>query len=132
MNVTKQARCGGTAQPDGQAMEAINRLSRRTLTAEEVYTFSVRLCDNEVDREGERFDSATLEGLAGLFVGKTGIFDHQWTAAGQTARIYRTQVVEEPGTATAAGEPYRYVRGDAYVLRTPGNEELIQKLEGGR
>ena len=61
MNVTKQARCGGTAQPDGQAMEAINRLSRSTLTADEVYTFSVRLCDNEVDRDWERFAPQTLE-----------------------------------------------------------------------
>ena len=131
MNVTKQASCAGASRPDSQAMEQINALSRTPLTQEEVYTFSVRLCDNEVDREWERFDSATLEGLAKLFVGKTGIFDHQWTAAGQTARIYRAQVVEEPGSVTAAGEPYRYLRGDAYMLRTPGNEELIRKLEGG-
>jgi len=119
MNVNKQAHCGGSAVVDEQELEQINRFSRKQLTAEEVYTFAVRLCDNEVDREGERFESETLDGLAELFVGKAGIFDHNWTAAGQTARIYRTEVVDEPGALTAVGDPVRYVKGYAYILRTP-------------
>lgn len=131
MNVTKEACCGGAAAVDQSELEQINRFSRKKLTAEEVYTFAVRLCDNEVDRDGERFESQTLEKLAELFVGKTGIFDHQWSAAGQTARIYRTQVVDEPDVRTTAGDGYRYVKGYAYMLRTPGNEELIAQLDGG-
>lgn len=131
MNVTKEAKCSGAAVLDAGELELINRFSRKTLTADEVYTFAVRLCDNEVDRDGERFENDTLEGLAELFVGKSGIFDHNWSAAGQTARIYRAQVVEEPGVLTAAGDGYRYVKGYAYMLRTPGNEELIAQLDGG-
>lgn len=131
MNVNKQAHCGGTAAVDEQELTQINHFSRRKLTQDEVYTFAVRLCDNEVDRDGERFEAQTLEGLAELFVGKTGIFDHQWSANGQTARIYRTEVVDEPGTITAVGDGYRYVKGYAYMLRTPGNEELITQLDGG-
>lgn len=131
MNVNKQARCGGTAVVDEQELEQINRFSRKQLTTEEIYTFAVRLCDNEVDRDGERFENDTLAGLAELFVGKTGLFDHNWTASGQTARIYRTELVDEPGVLTAAGDPGRYVKGYAYILRTPGNEELIAQLEGG-
>jgi len=131
MNVNKQAHCGGTAAVDEQELEQINRFSRKKLTAEEVYTFAVRLCDNQVDRDGERFESNTLEGLAKLFVGKTGIFDHNWSASGQTARIYRTEVVDEPGVITDAGDMSRYVKAYAYMLRTPGNEELIAQLDGG-
>lgn len=131
MNVNKQAYCGGTAAVDEQELAQINHFSRRKLTQDEVYTFAVRLCDNEVDRDGERFEAQTLEGLAELFVGKTGIFDHQWSANGQTARIYRTEVVDEPGTVTTVGDGYRYVKGYAYMLRTPGNEELIAQLDGG-
>ena len=48
-------------------MARINRLSRRTLAPEEVYTFAVRLCDNEIDRDLERFDRAGLERLGELF-----------------------------------------------------------------
>ena len=90
MNIKKQACCAAVAQPDEAELEQINEFSRKKLEAEEVYTFAVRLCDNEVDRDGERFEGETLEELAKLFVGKTGIFDHQWTAAGQMARLYRT------------------------------------------
>ena len=68
----------------------INRFARSELTEEQVYIFSVRLCDNEVDRDFERFDGDALAKLGELFVGKSGIFDHQWSAQGQTARIYRT------------------------------------------
>ena len=131
MNVNKQALCGGAAAVDEQELKQINRFSRKELTADEVYTFAVRLCDNQVDRDGERFEPETLDGLAELFVGKTGIFDHDWSAKGQTARIYRTEVVDEPGVVTAAGDGCRYIKGYAYMLRTPGNEELIVQLDGG-
>lgn len=131
MNVKKQVGCTAQVEPDSGELELINRFSRKQLTAQEVYTFAVRLCDNEIDRDGERFERGTLEELAQLFVGKTGIFDHQWTAAGQTARLYRTEVVEEPGVVTAAGDAGCFVKGYAYILRTAGNEELIAQLEGG-
>ncbi|MBQ9853239.1 MAG: hypothetical protein IJO37_10055 [Ruminiclostridium sp.] len=101
------------------------------MTAEEVYTFAVRLCDNQTDRDEEYFDRAALEQLAGLFVGKTGIFDHSWSAKDQTARLYRTELVEEPGVVTQAGEPGCYLKGYAYMLRTAENEALIREIEGG-
>ena len=56
-------------QPDKAAMEKINLYTRRAYKPEEVYTFSVVLCDNEVDRDGECFTKETLEELAKLFVG---------------------------------------------------------------
>ena len=38
-----------------EELDQINRFSKAELTADQVYTFSVRLCDNEVDRDFERF-----------------------------------------------------------------------------
>ena len=93
--------------------------------------FSVRLCDNEVDRDFERFDATALERLGELFVGKSGIFDHQWSAKGQTARIYRTEVVREESMVTAAGDGYCWLKGWAYLLRTEKNQDLIAEIEGG-
>ena len=96
-----------------------------------MYTFSVRLCDNEVDRDFERFGTEDLDRLGELFLGKSGIFDHQWSAKGQTARIYRTEVVREPGTVTAAGDEYCWLKAWAYLMRTEKNQELITEIEGG-
>lgn len=124
MDVKKEA-------ADEKELEAIGHFSRKKLTAEEVYIFSVRLCDNEIDRDGERFSGAALEELAEKFVGKSGMFDHQWSAKGQTARLYRAEVVDEPGVLTGAGDGYRYLKGWAYMLRTEGNRDLIAEIEGG-
>ena len=82
----------------------INGLAKAELTAEQVYVFTLRLCDNEVDRDFERFDNQALERLGELFVGKSGIFDHQWSTRGQTARIYKTEVVRDPAARTQAGD----------------------------
>lgn len=73
-------------------LEQINRLTRREFSQEELYCFRVVLCDNDVDRQMERFDEETLEQLARMFVGKTGICDHQPKTANQLARIYQAQV----------------------------------------
>lgn len=118
-------------QPGEEDLEEINRFAKTPLTAEEVYTFTMRLCDNEVDRDFERFDEAALSALGDLFVGKSGIFDHQWSAEGQTARIYRTELVREPSMSTAAGDGYCWLKGWAYLLRTEKNQDLIAEIEGG-
>ena len=134
--VTKQAQGQAvqgmeTAGLPEQELAAINRLSRGNLSGEEVYCFPVRLCDNQTDRDDEYFDRRGLELLAELFVGKTGIFDHSWSARDQTARLYRTEIVEEPGAVSEAGEPGCYLKGYAYMLRTQENAGLIAEIEGG-
>lgn len=109
----------------------INQYARRELSPEEVYTFSVKLCDNETDRDGERFSITALENLAELFVGKTGIFDHVPKSANQTARIYSTEVVRDPERRTNSGEVYTFVRAKAYMMRTDSSNDLIKEIDGG-
>lgn len=48
-------------------LEKINRYTRRAFQEEELYTFSVVLCDNEVDQDMERFTVPALERLGELF-----------------------------------------------------------------
>lgn len=131
MRIQKQARAGqGLELAEGELAQ-INALSRKELKAGEVYAFGVRLCDNEIDRDGERFPLETLQELERLFVGKSGVFDHQWSALGQTARIYRTELVQETEKRTGAGDAYCYLKGYAYMLRTEKNRDLIAEIEGG-
>ena len=114
-----------------QDMELINRYTRRELTAEEVYTFSVVLCDNEIDRDYERFTTEALEKLAVLFVGRTGIFDHQNSSANQAARIYSCRVERPEGKTTSFGEPYARLTAKAYLPRGGVQEDLILQLDAG-
>lgn len=108
----------------------INQYSVKELTPEEVYCFSLVLCDNDIDRDIERFTNATLEKLAGLFVGKTGISDHRWSADRQIARLYRVEVEQTKGK-NALGEPLCVLLGSAYMLKTENNRPIIEAIEGG-
>lgn len=131
MEICKDAVVKAIGTPEADELALINALSRRELGADEVYTFALRLCDNDIDRDFERFDEDTLDELAPMFVGVSGVFDHQWSARGQTARIYRTQVVGGDGTLTADRRPYRFLKGWAYLMRTQENAALIAEIDGG-
>lgn len=120
-----------TSEPSAEEMELINKLSRRELSPEEVYVFPLLLCDNELDRDGERFSPAALTRLAELFVGKTGIFDHDPKGSNQTARIYSASAETDPTRTTRCGEPYVCVKAKAYMMRTAGSADLIKEIDGG-
>ena len=123
MEIKKATEVAGGGVPVGRQLEAINALSKAELTAEQVYVFSLRLCDDQVDRDHERFDTEALAGLAKLFIGKTGIIDHQWSAGNQVARIFETEVVREDRVS--------YIKAWAYIRRGGRAEELVADIEAG-
>ena len=123
MKIQKEAAAEGRGQPSAVQLDRINALAKTRLNPEQVYVFSLRLCDDGVDRDFERFDTEALPGLAKLFIGKTGIVDHRWSAENQIARIFDTQVVREKGVS--------YIKAWAYTRRGGGNEEFIADIEAG-
>lgn len=123
MNIRKAAAVVSGGIAGQQQLAKINLYSKTPLNPEEVYCFSVRLCDDQPDRDYERFDTAALPILAELFRGKTGIADHDWSAERQIARIFDTEVLCEGGVS--------YIRADCYLLRTEKNADLIREIEGG-
>ncbi|WP_347153231.1 hypothetical protein, partial [Parabacteroides distasonis] len=94
------------AQVTEEQLEQISAFARRPLAADEVYVFSMILCDNEIDRDYERFPRQSLEVLGRLFIGKTGIFDHNPKGENQTARIFQTTVECDTHRHTQNNEPY--------------------------
>ncbi|MEE0956722.1 MAG: hypothetical protein UH734_01390 [Ruminococcus sp.] len=114
-----------------EELELINAYTRKPLVAEDVYVFSVVLCDNDVDRDGERFPVESLFALEKLFVGKTGIFDHDPTAKNQTARIFACKTEAVEGKTTATGDDYFRLKARAYMPRCAENEKLILDIDSG-
>ena len=117
--------------PGAGELEKIHRYTRGAVDGKDLYTFSVVLCDNDVDRDGERFSTAALHELAALFLGKTGISDHSMRSADQMARIFDTEVEAVPGRVNCEGEPYARLRARAYLPRIAKNEPLIAEIEAG-
>lgn len=114
-----------------EMLTQLNTFTRRELTADEVYIFKVRLCDNEIDRDGERFSLDALEEMKELFIGKTGIFDHNPSGEKQSARIFQTEIITEEGKITEAGEAYTSLCAYAYMVKTDGNSDLIREIDAG-
>lgn len=112
-------------------LEKLNRFTRREHTEDEVFLFDVTLCDNDIDRDLECFSEESLHRLGELFVGKTGIFDHDLRSRSQTARIYDTWVEEDAQKQTRDGRPYIALKAGAYMIRTESNADLIREIEGG-
>lgn len=111
------------AAPDDVTMSEINEYTRTPLSPEDVYVFSVRACDDQPDRVAERFTADCLRALASLFLGKTVICDHSWSAGNQMARIFRAQVVADGGAT--------YLKLTAYMLRNAETQPVIDKIDAG-
>lgn len=114
-----------------QTLKQINAFTRRPLTENEVFIFSVILCDNEIDRDFEQFSDDSLLTLKSLFLGKTGVFDHVSTGANQTARIFFTDVIANTHRKNSIGQPYKYLLAKAYMVKSEKNKDLILEIDAG-
>ena len=117
--------------PAAEDMELISHYARKTPDAKDIYIFTVTLCDNEVDRDNERFSLDCITALKDMFTGVTGIFDHSMKSSDQTARIYKTQVVTDDSRITSSGEAYTRLKAWCYMLRTEKNRSLIEEIDAG-
>ena len=113
----------GTPTPEDLAL--INRFTRREMKADEVFVFDADLCDNEINRDGERFPTECLQGLGEMFIGKTGADGH----GGDTPmRIYDTFLRRDTTRVNSLGEPYAALRAKIYLPRTEKNAALIRGI----
>lgn len=101
----------------------VNAQALRPLAAEEVFTFRLAACDNQIDRDYERFSDGALEAMAQLYVGRPVLRDHQWSTGAQTARVYAAEV-EDLGDR-------RQLTLRCYMPRTGGTAETISAIESG-
>ena len=126
MNNTTKAAQVEKQTADEQELAAINRHTLRELSAEEVFTFSLAACDNQVDRDDERFSDATLHELAQMYPGKPVLLDHNWSAKDQSGRVYAAEVREDEARA---GVKRLILR--CFVPRLEATKDFIEAIETG-
>ena len=105
-------------------LNAINKFALYPLKAEDVFSFKMVICDNEVDRDFECFSILALEQLKKLFVGKALIKDHSPKADNQVARIYSTEL-QQSSKVTQLGELYTQLIAKCYMIKTDENKNFI-------
>lgn len=113
-------------------MKAINRYTLKELTADEVFTFKVKMADNSLDdRKFAPFTLNALKQLEKLYVGRTVGKDHRNAADNQCARIYATALTESTKTNGVNGEKVCDLTAKCYMVRTDANKSLIAEIEAG-
>ena len=120
-----------SVSPDNTDLEKINSYTRSNFDADSLYIFSVSLCNNDIDRDYEKFSLEALEQLKEKFLGKTGIFDHSMRATDQKARIFDTWLERVEGKKTADGEDFYQLKAKAYMVKSEENMPLITDIEAG-
>jgi len=116
---------------DEEALKAINSYTLKEYTADELFAFKIKMCDNDIDRDREAFSDKALEQLAELYKGKTVIFNHSMNARDQSARIYATEIVTDETKQTVFGSEYRYLLAYAYMPKTEKKSTIIENILSG-
>lgn len=107
---------------DGE-LALINAQALAPRSADSVFAFRLCACDNQVDRDLERFTEQTLDQLTEMFVGRPVLRDHNWSAGSQTARVYAA------GVEVQGGVKRLILR--AYMPRSSRTANTITDIESG-
>lgn len=111
-------------------MELINKFAYKPLTPDDVYVFSIKLCDSERDRDNERFTWSALKDIKELAIGKQGIIDQGYAKNSIIARIFDTTLDTDMGFDKDGHLKY-WVEAKAYMVRNADTEEIIKEINAG-
>lgn len=102
---------------------AVNRYALRALAPEEYASFTLDLCNNQIDRHFSRFPEEELERINDLVPGRPLMERHDLRGTLPRGRFYRSALHREGEVVS--------VRPEVYVLRTADNQDFILNIEGG-
>ena len=130
--IQKTASVGALSVSEAE-LEKINSFSLEPLKAEDVYLFKIAVCSNaqDTDRDNEPLMLSALKGLAERLKGRTILFDHMPSAKNQVARIYDTELIEDPLKISEAREIINTLVARCYMVKTESNTDLIAEIKAG-
>lgn len=117
-------------KPTDDDLQLINTYTRTAVDENDVYLFSIVLCDNDVDRDGERFTTDSLYTLTELFIGKTEEMDYK-RLRNERARIISCEVEESDNRKTALGDNYVKLIARVYIPICRVNNGIINAINNG-
>lgn len=107
-----------------EILSEINRYSRRTLTANDVYVFKIKICDNNFDSDRERYSSFALSDIESLLIGKTGRIKYGILDKPLIARILKTMIETDKTRVVDGNEYYTSLYACAFIVKSDGNENI--------
>lgn len=118
--------------PDIETMVLINKQSVNHISSKNVFTFAMKLCDNEIDNAFERFEDEELKYIANKAVGLHAYLDSEREIMDPSICIYKAYVVTDIDRKTKDNKPYKFVKAYAYIIKSDSNKEIINDIENGK
>jgi hypothetical protein len=130
--------------PNEAQLAAINKFTRRPFTADELYIGQIRLANNAIDRDNERFSESILQEYLKTAVRKTFLMDHNKHDSSEKAigKFFDVEI-EKMDLATAkaeTGEDFILPAGVAevwflspwfYIPRAGIDDKWLVKIDAG-
>lgn len=118
--------------PTAEELTYIQKYLRNPVQASDIFVFNIRLCDNKVDRDYERFTISAIRKLETLYVGRSGII----TVGNSTSypRIFETWTNINEDIEVVAGDHENLCElwGKAFLLRNWNNSDAIAAIQSKR
>jgi hypothetical protein len=129
--------------PTDADLAKINQFTRRPFTADEIYVGQVRLANNCIDRDNERFSEEVLQRFAATAIRKTLMFDHERDVReGGLGKIYDVTIekmaLQQANSETgedlvlpAGISDVQFLTISFYIPSKAAGEEVIIKIDAG-
>jgi hypothetical protein len=86
-----------SSKPTDDQLKLINRFTRTPFTADDMYVGQLRLANNCIDRDNERFSEEVLQRYAATAIRKTMLFDHgRNVQAGAVGKFFDVMIEKMP------------------------------------
>ena len=128
--------------PDASQLAKINTFTKRPFSADELYIGQLRLANNCIDRDQERFSEFTLKGYVDTAIRKTMLLDHDRSLRSAIGKFFDcelekmplAQAISETGADLKLPEGMNEVQFMSpwfYVPKKGLDEKDLVKLEAG-
>lgn len=82
--------------PDSAQLAKINTFTKRPFTADELYIGQIRLANNCIDRDNERFSEFTVKGYVETAIRKTMMLDHSRSLQSAIGKFFDCELEKMP------------------------------------
>lgn len=128
--------------PTDQQLAEINRYTKRPHTADELYVGEMRLANNCIDRDNERFSEFTLQGFSATAPRKSLLLDHDRSVRSAVGKIFNStiekmplaQAITETGAdlkLPAGMDEVQFLSCSFFIPKAAVTTQDLSKLEAG-
>lgn len=113
-----------------EELKLIETVWGKPVKKEDVFIFTMRICDNDIDKDNECFSVSALYQIAEMIVGKRGIISNiSVNEKNIVAQIYSAKVCCDYEKRTAIGQDYQYVEAKGFIIYNDNTKTICKMIQ---